>query len=102
MPEPPRDLDGLKDRSQKALLDFLETALSLGFTFLRIAETEATLDRVHSIRAFGKAQGSLDTVRQFQGRIEDPAEWQKAQTRANELERAIDAFRARRPECSSL
>lgn len=102
MPELPRDLNGLKGRSQQALIDFLDAALSLGNTFLLVAETEATLDRDHSNRAFRKAQGALDSVRHFQGRIEDPAEWEKAHTKANQLEAAIDAFRSRRPDSADL
>jgi hypothetical protein len=40
------------------------------------------------------ALAALNTIRHFQGRIENPTECRKVQDRANDLEAAISAFGA--------
>jgi hypothetical protein len=79
-------------RSQELLIDFLTADLNLAFTFLDTARLEAGFDDSHSQAALEKAVTALNTVRYFQGHVEDPTAGSKIQTRAIELEAAISAF----------
>ena len=79
-----------KERNQRALIDFLNLDLDLAVTFLEMAKSETGLEPEHSDEALGKARIALQSIRQFQGRIEDPMEWQRIQDRADELVAILD------------
>ena len=86
---------GLQARTQRALIEFLSVDLDLALTFLQTAKIEADSDFAHCAAAFNKARIALVSIRHFQGRIQDPAEWQKIHDRANELQAALNAFAKR-------
>jgi hypothetical protein len=86
-----RDLSGdsysaIVRRSQQSLIEFLHAELDLAFTFVQTALLETGSDNDHANAAMEKAAAALDTIRRFQGRIEDPAEWRKLNDRVAELE----------------
>jgi hypothetical protein len=90
---PKRKVDtfaALKNRSQRALIEFLNVDLNLAFTFLRSVRTEAGLKPDYYEEAIDKVRIALESVRRFQGRIEDPEAWQAIHHRANELEVEIE------------
>ena len=75
MPErSPESLFTLHTRGQRLLIDFLHTDLDLAFTFLQTASIEAGFDNAGAKGAIEKEQTALDSVRCFQGRIEDLTE----------------------------
>ncbi len=83
-----------KLREQRTLIEFLNTDLDLAFTFLNTAKIGLGCDEEHRTAALKKAAAALAAVRYFQQRIEDAAEWQKIQARADELENALQEFEA--------
>jgi hypothetical protein len=92
MPEHLPDLTALLATSQALLVDFLETELSLGFTFLQTAAIEVGDEPAACNRAISNACAALETIRGFQGRVVNPAAWKNIQDRANSLESDIRAF----------
>jgi hypothetical protein len=92
MSEYPTDLAILVARSQEMLIEFLETEVSLAFTFLRTAALEVRDSITHFDGAVGKARASLAAVRLFQGRIQDHEVRRRIQERASSLESDLADF----------
>lgn len=92
MPEHSLDLAALKARSQELLIGFLETELALGFTFLQTAAIEAGSDSSHRDSAIEKAHAALQSIRTFQGRVQDDGAWSRINDRANILQADLNAF----------
>jgi hypothetical protein len=86
---PPDRLGALRIDYQATLIEFLRVDLDLAFTFLETAKTESESDPEHCKSAVAKAQAALETIRKFQGRIEDRDEWSKINSRADHLEAAL-------------
>jgi hypothetical protein len=82
----------LQARGQALLVEFLHTDLDLAFTFLETARIETGSDDAHAKAALRNAQTALGSIRHFQGRVEDPAEWGKIQSRTDKLEAAISVL----------
>jgi hypothetical protein len=94
MPERSAELfAAINARSQKLLLEFLHADLDLAFTFVQTGSIEVGSDDSHAKAAFQKAAVALDTIRRFQGRVEDVAEWSKINDRAAQLETLLGQFR---------
>ena len=87
---PEDSVDRLRAKNQAALTDFLSTDLEIGFTLLNIAKRKKATDPEHYKAAIAEARTALDTVRNFLGRIQDPAAWMAIHRRADELETAIE------------
>ena len=85
-------LEKLRQRSQRALIDFLNVDLDLGFTFATTAEIEKGLDPPAYRQALAKANEALLTIRRFEGRIQDIEAWKSIHQRANELEQRISSL----------
>lgn len=91
------DIPEHRRRFQQTLIDFLNSHLNLGFTFCRGAELEmqsafARKDEGEYALFKENAQAALETVRKFEGRIEDPEVWAKIHARADELEKLIEVL----------
>jgi hypothetical protein len=79
----------LKLEADQSLIDFLKLELKLGFTFVDLAKQYCTeKDRAKSLE---NARKAVETIRRFQGRIEDHAEWTQVHTEANELEKLLNS-----------
>jgi hypothetical protein len=83
------DFDALLARHQDALVEFLQTDLSIGFTFL---ESAKLADPGHSQELIGRVHKVLNTVRFFSGRIQNRVVWRQIHERANALEAALEEF----------
>jgi hypothetical protein len=82
------DLDELRQRSNALLVQFLNTDLDLGFTFLNTANLAS--DPAHRQQAIEDVLTVLEAVRKFEHRV-GPMETQVAITaRADDLERALN------------
>jgi hypothetical protein len=77
-------------KSQKALLDFLQTDLDIAFTMLRMVELTSNPEHYHS--ALGEIRQTVHAIRNLQGRIENPELWKTIHNRANELERTLESL----------
>jgi hypothetical protein len=91
------DIDEHRKRFQQTLIDFLNSHLNLGFTFYRSAELEmqspfARKDQGEYSLFKENAQIALETVRKFEGRIENPEVWVKIHARADQLEKLIEGL----------
>ena len=79
----------LKLEADQRLIDFLKVELKLGFTFVDLAEQHrAEKDRAKSLE---NARKAVETIRRFQRRVKDHAEWTRIQTETDELEKLICA-----------
>jgi len=77
----------LKAEADRSLIDFLKLDLKLGLTFVDLAEQHHTEeDRAKSL---ANARRAVDTVRHFQGRIRDHAEWTEIHAEANRLDKLL-------------
>jgi len=79
-------------QSQAVLIKFLSVGLDLAFTMLRTAEMEDQSDPDHSRSALVQVRTALDTIRRFEGGVEDARASRDIRGRANELEAALNAF----------
>ncbi len=95
MPEYTRDqFLALKERGQKALIEFLNLDIDLAFTFLETAKIGFEVNPADSATALDKVRAALVYIRQSQGHIEDSGEVLKIQERADQLEAALDKLSA--------
>ena len=78
--------------AQKTLVDFLQADLDLCFTMLKTAELASHAE--HTRAALEKVRLGLQVIRTLSGRIENPQTWTTVNSRADELERALESFRA--------
>lgn len=78
--------------SQASLLDLLANDIDFAFALIDIAHN--TKDRDKTRVRIEKARATLNTIRKFSGRIEDPEEWKRIHARSDELEEAIRAVAA--------
>ena len=86
-----KDFPELKLEADQRLIDFLKIELKLGFTFVDLAEQHRMeMDRAKSLE---NARMAAETIRRFQGRIEDHAEWTQIHTEANRLEKLLNSKR---------
>jgi hypothetical protein len=76
--------------TQKKLVDFLHADLELCFTMLNSAHL--TSDPVHRQSAQARIRQGLQVIRNLSGRIENPESWKTINTRADELQRALESF----------
>jgi hypothetical protein len=76
--------------TQKKLVDFLQADLELCFTMLNTARLAS--DPVHRHAALERVQQGLQVIRNLSGRIENPESWKTVNTRADEVERALESF----------
>ncbi len=76
--------------AQKTLVDFLQADLDLCFTMLRTAELAS--DPEHTRSAIERVRSGLQVIRNLSGRIENPQTWTTINSRADELERAVESF----------
>ena len=82
-----RSFPELKREADQRLIDFLKIELKLGFTFVDLAEQHrAEKDRAKSLE---NARKAVETIRRFQGRIEDYPEWTQIHSETNELEKLL-------------
>ena len=86
-----------RKRFQQTLIDFLNSHLDVGFTFCSSAELEmqsvfARKDEGEYALFKENAQIALETVRKFEGRIENREVWAKIHARADELEKLIEGL----------
>jgi hypothetical protein len=86
-------LESARQRSQVALIDFLNTEVDLGLTLLKTADL--TNNPTHGKQAVAMAIEAVATVRLFQDRIRDPAAWRKIQTRTDDLASRFSAYEER-------
>jgi hypothetical protein len=75
--------------TQEKLVDFLQADLELCFTMLHTSRLAS--DPVHRHSALEKVQQGLQVIRDLSGRIENPEWWKAVNTRADELERALES-----------
>lgn len=80
------------DGSQIALVRVLETDLDLGFILLRIAQTEANKNPIHSKAALRRSHSALNDIRRLARAIEDTEAAKEIQAKADELENGLSAF----------
>ena len=80
------------EKSQAALIGFLNIDLELAWTFLRIAQTGFGTDPNHPRSSLAKARDALRTIRRFQNHVEDPVASENIRSKADALEKALDAF----------
>jgi hypothetical protein len=85
-----RALDEQHALAQKTLVDFLQADLDLCFTMLKTAELAS--DPQHTRSAIGRVRSGLQVIRNLSGRIENPETWTALNSRADELQRALEAF----------
>jgi len=76
----------LKARSQHLIIDFLNADLDMAFTLLATVRNENGDKPDHYEEAFDKARIALESIRRFQGRIDDPEAWETVRNRAHQLE----------------
>jgi hypothetical protein len=91
------DIHEHRKRFQQTLLDFINSHLDVGFTFCRGAELEmqspfARKDEGEYLLFRENARIALESVRKFEGRIEDPEVWAKIHARADQLEKLIEGL----------
>ena len=77
-------IDELHRKWQQSLVAFLNAELDLAFTFVSMIETD---DHADSLRA--NVRRALETVRHFEGRIDEATAWRPIHNRADELERVL-------------
>ncbi len=87
--------DAAHAKSQAALVEFVRVDIELAFTFLRTAEIEAASDPEHCQAALAKVRVAVDTIRRFEGQIEDGEMRATLQVRSDELEDALAAWEQR-------
>jgi hypothetical protein len=88
----------LHAKNQVALIDFLSADLGVAFTILKTAELEATDNPDHCRAALAKVRAALDTIRSFEGRIDDPQSRKTIHDRADELSGKLDRFSEVKPK----
>ena len=76
-------------QSQTLLIEFLRSDVALAFTFLGIAQTHKESDPARYRGEIHKAKAAVDTIRKFEGRIQDPNAWSDIHEHGNQLEAAI-------------
>ncbi len=86
----PAPFDALIAQSRQQLVEFLETEVQLGFTFVEMAATERDLGNTeHFELAKGDVRRAVDTIRHFLARVQDAAARSALSDRCTELERAL-------------
>ena len=79
--------------AQKLMVEFLRVDLELAFTLLRTAEIEEAANSPEREQAaLAKVQEALSAIRHLAKRIHDAEVRSEIHARANELERALEAF----------
>jgi hypothetical protein len=76
--------------TQKTLVNFLQADLDLCHTMLKTAELASDPD--HTRSALAKVRSGLQVIRNLSGRIENPQTWTALNSRADELQRALESF----------
>lgn len=84
----------LHAKTQKVHLDFLETELSLCFTFGEVAATEMSTDKAAAQHALAKAEEGYDTVNRFLMQVDPGSQRQEIQQRLNELRAKLDGLQS--------
>jgi hypothetical protein len=83
-------LDEQQARLNQNVIDFLRTELELGFTFVRTAEIEASVNnREHFERALQYSESAVETIRRFESKIADPHARIEILQGADDLEKRI-------------
>jgi hypothetical protein len=85
-----RALEKLRNDSQAALIQFLTTDLEVAATLLQSATVEAYTDPVRVPEVLGKVRETVQTVRHFCGRVEDPSVWHDIHRRTDEIETQLN------------
>ncbi len=86
-------LDELFALSRRQLVDFLETEIQLGFTFLDMAATARDSGSLeHFEQAKKDAKKAIETIWRFLDRVENSETRAAIQQRGKELEGALAAF----------
>jgi hypothetical protein len=88
----PRRIDFLQAENERRLIEFLSVELDLAFTFLEHARIESGSNEESSKAVFERVRTALESIRRFQGRIEDRSEWAKIHDGADRLETALNEF----------
>ena len=83
----------IAERANQALVAFLRAELQLGFTYLRTARVEASIDSEGEKRARELATDALETIERFLPRITDPAIQEEFRKDARKLEGLVSASR---------
>src|SRR5947207_3993325 len=98
----PEDLDRTArerhSRTQADLINLLRADLDLARTLLTTAAIEWTSDIEHAKSAITKVRAALETVRQLETRVEDPATQQMIHDQADAVESTLE--RLVKPESS--
>jgi len=81
----------LQAKGQAALIEFLTAELDLAFTFLETAEVDRGEPEMVE-KVLGNVRNALQTLRHFEGRIEDLDTRRVIHGRANDLEVALQSF----------
>ena len=88
------NLAELRAKSDKALMDFLESDLNLGFTFARLSLLEQGLDEPAAKRARHNAEGVIETVTRFRNRIVEAEQVHAIESRLAELELLVSQIQS--------
>jgi hypothetical protein len=88
------------EKSQSALVEFLQVDLDLCFTMLQTARI--TSEHAHYEQATRNVREGLDTIRSLVARVEDPAISSAIDRRADELGRALDSLAGEKMQPPSL
>jgi hypothetical protein len=86
------DFDDLREAAQRRLIEFLETDLALGLTYLKMAQTRE--EEPSRERLLQNARKAVEAVRRFEGRITDSRERTAIHERVDELQRLLSALGA--------
>jgi hypothetical protein len=76
-------------RLNRTLIEFLISELDLGFTLASIAQVDKTSNVDHFNAALSKARRAIETIRHFEGRVEDAQALHSIQERTDQLEKII-------------
>ena len=86
-------LDELQARVNQNIINFLRTELELGFTFVKTAETEASMNNIeHFERARNHSESAVETIRRFEARIADPQQRKQILQGAEDLQKRISSL----------
>jgi hypothetical protein len=90
--------DELRTQSQRCMIQFLETELQLGFTFVDSAAYQRALGQAqHSQRTIEEARKAVTAIHRFLGRIDSIEIRDAIADRCSQLDRAVAALEVASP-----
>src|SRR5258708_7863426 len=80
----------LRRGSTRQLVNFIETDIETGMTFLQLADTELGMDNMERVtRLVGSARTAYETTAKFLARVSNPEDLQRLREKLHRLEEAI-------------